>query len=66
MQTELDLSYPTIRNRLHEVIRAMGFEPRQEEPVEVDEGKRRSVLDDLDSGKITAADAMRALRGGEA
>ena len=27
METELGLSYPTIRNRLHEVIRTLGYEP---------------------------------------
>ena len=32
MEQELNLSYPTIRNRLHEVIRALGFEPGKDEP----------------------------------
>ncbi len=27
MEEELNLSYPTLRNRLFEVIRALGFEP---------------------------------------
>ncbi len=65
MEAELDLSYPTIRNRLHEVIRAMGYEPGKEESAEVNEEKRRSVLDDLDAGKISAEGAMRVLRGEE-
>ena len=65
MEDELKLSYPTIRNRLHEVIRALGFEPGKEEPVESDDEKRRSVLEDLDAGKINAEDAMRILRGEE-
>jgi hypothetical protein len=58
-------SYPTIRNRLHEVIRTLGFEPGREESPEVADDKRRSVLEDLDSGRIKAADAMRLLRGEE-
>ncbi len=58
-------SYPTIRNRLREVIRAMGYEPGKEESVELPDDMRRSVLDDLDTGKISAQDAMRRLRGGE-
>jgi hypothetical protein len=33
MEDELGLSYPTIRNRLHEVIRALGFEPGGEKPL---------------------------------
>ncbi len=58
-------SYPTIRNRLREVIRAMGYEPGKEETVELPDDMRRSVLDDLDTGKISAQDAMRRLRGEE-
>jgi hypothetical protein len=66
VEQEIGLSYPTIRNRLHEVIRAMGFEPGKDEAPEVSEEQRRSVLDDLETGKISVEDAMRALRGEEA
>lgn len=65
MEDELKLSYPTIRNRLHEVIRALGFEPGKEEAPEIDDEKRRGVLEDLDAGKISAEAAMRLLRGEE-
>ena len=65
MEQELGLSYPTIRNRLHEVIRALGFEPGKDEPVEVSPEKRSSVLEDLEVGKISADQAMRILRGEE-
>ena len=65
MEQEVGLSYPTIRNRLHEVIRALGFEPGKEETVEVSAEKRSSVLEDLEAGKISADDAMRILRGEE-
>lgn len=58
-------SYPTIRNRLREVIRAMGYEPGKEELIELPDDKRRSVLEDLDTGRISAQDAMRRLRGEE-
>jgi len=66
MEGELKLSYPTIRSRLNEVIRALGYEPNKEESVDVSEEHRRQVLEDLDSGKINAEDAMRLLRGEEA
>ncbi|MCC6299667.1 MAG: DUF2089 domain-containing protein [Anaerolineales bacterium] len=66
MEQELGLSYPTIRNRLHEVIRAMGYEPGKDEPVDVSPEKRSAVLADLDAGKISADDAMRILNGEEA
>jgi len=64
MEAELGLSYPTLRNRLQEVIRAMGYEPRPEDTVEATAEKRRTVLNDLDEGRISAEEAMRALREG--
>jgi hypothetical protein len=63
MEEELGLSYPTIRNRLHEVIRAMGYEPGKEDLLDLEDEKRITVLDDLNAGKISAEDAMRILRG---
>ncbi len=65
MEGELNLSYPTIRNRLHETIRAMGYELGKDESPDVSEEKRHSILEDLDAGKISAEDAMRMLRGEE-
>ena len=65
MEQELDLSYPTIRNRLHEVIRALGYEPGKDESVEVNAEIRSSAIADLEAGKITADQAMRILRGEE-
>lgn len=65
MEQELELSYPTIRNRLHEVIRALGFEPGKEEPIEISAEKRNEVLEELEAGRISADEAMRMLRGEE-
>jgi hypothetical protein len=65
MEQELGLSYPTIRNRLHEVIRALGYEPGKDEPIEISPDKRSAILADLEAGKISAEDAMRILRGEE-
>lgn len=65
MEQELNLSYPTIRNRLHEVIRALGFEPGRDEPVEVPQERRNAILEDLGAGRITAEEATRLLRGEE-
>jgi hypothetical protein len=66
MQEELSLSYPTIRNRLNELIRALGFEPGGEAPVGVTEEQRQRILQDLDEGKISADEAMRLLQESEA
>jgi hypothetical protein len=65
MEQEVGLSYPTIRNRLHEVIRALGFEPGKDEVSEISPERRNSVLEDLETGKISADEAMRILRGEE-
>ena len=65
MEQELGVSYPTIRNRLHEVIRSLGYEPGKDESVEISPEKRSTVLADLEAGKISADDAMRILRGEE-
>lgn len=65
VEQELGLSYPTIRNRLHEIIRALGYEPGKDESSEVDAEKRISVIAELEAGKITADQAMRMLRGEE-
>ncbi len=63
MESELGLSYPTIRNRLHEVIRALGYEPGKEESATVSDEERRRILEELDAGAITAEEALKALRG---
>ena len=65
MEEEMALSYPTIRNRLLEVIRALGYEPGKEEAAEPSDEKRRSVLEELDAGKISAEEAMHLLQGEE-
>lgn len=64
MESELSLSYPTIRARLIDVIRAMGYEPGKEEAPpapKVSEEQRKRVLEDLDAGQITAEQAMKLL-----
>lgn len=66
MEVELDLSYPTIRNRLHEVIRALGYEPGGEEPITgLTDVERQRILEDLDKGVISAEEAMRLLQESE-
>ncbi|MFQ5616450.1 MAG: DUF2089 domain-containing protein, partial [Anaerolineales bacterium] len=63
MEGELGLSYPTIRNRLHDVIRALGHEPGTEEETGLSEQERQRILEDLNQGKITAKEAMQMLSG---
>jgi len=65
MEDELKISYPTIRTRLHEVIRALGHEPRREESESLTPDVRKKVLQDLDSGQISFEEAMQLLQGGD-
>jgi len=60
VQDELKLSYPTVRNRLNDVIRALGYEVA--EPSMGGE-ERKSILSDLAEGKITAEEAVQLLKG---
>lgn len=72
LETELGVSYPTVRNRLNEVITALGGEKRAETspipepPVEVSPAgpprARKQILDDLAAGKLSPEEAMRLLR----
>ncbi|CAG0995348.1 hypothetical protein ANRL3_03081 [Anaerolineae bacterium] len=64
---ELGMPYSTIRARLTEVIRAMGFEPgtdlkEESASVSIAPEKRKAILDDLSTGKITADEAIKFLQ----
>ena len=63
LQEDLGLSYPTLRNRLHAVIRGLGYEPGQPESAEVSAEERRHVLEELERGVIDFDEAMRRLEG---
>jgi hypothetical protein len=64
MEEKIGLSYPTLRARLHELIRAMGYEVGQEEaPAGVSDEERRQILDDLAAGRISSQDAVKMLQG---
>lgn len=63
MESELGLSYPTVRNRLHDIIRALGYEPGKEEAAPTNEETRKRILAELDAGQITFDDAMAMLKG---
>jgi hypothetical protein len=59
---ELVLSYPTVRGRLHDLIRALGYDVSEEdEPLPEDE--RRSILDSLSKGKLSSDEALKRLSG---
>jgi len=61
VEEELGISSPTVVARLNEVVQAMGFEVRQEDTADL-AVRRQQILDELASGKLTAADAAGRLR----
>lgn len=63
MEGELGLSYPTIRSRLHDVIRTLGYEPGRDEPPAVDIPDRRRILEALNNGSLSFDEAMAILSG---
>ncbi len=71
LEEELKLSYPTLRTRLHEVIRAMGHEPGKDDGrddstragVFPSTPERQTILQELQDGEIDFDTAMTRLRG---
>ena len=61
VQEELGLSYPTVRSRLVDVIRALGYEARQER--ETGEEQRQEILERLARREISSEEAFRLLQG---
>ena len=57
VQKELEISYPTARNRLEDIVRSMGYEGAEPERSE-----SQKVLDMLETGEISAKEAMDMLR----
>jgi hypothetical protein len=62
VQDDLGLSYPTVRSRLDEVIRALGYEVGEEEE-EADEVQRQEILERLARKEISSEEAFRILQG---
>ncbi len=66
VESELGLSYPTVRNRLDDLLRALGFEVREDveaarETAE-DAERRRDVLERLRRGELSAEQAVKLLK----
>ncbi len=63
---ELGMSYPTVRSRLHDLIRALGYEVGEEEestPSSLPDEERRSILDALSKGTLSSEEALKRLSG---
>lgn len=62
VEQEIGLSYPAVRARLTEVIRALGYEVGESEKG-VSEETRQRILADVAAGKVSADEAIELLRG---
>lgn len=66
VEKELGVSYPTVRNRLDDLIHTLGFEVRDEVEAarEVPElgPRRREVLERLSRGELSAEQAIKLLQ----
>jgi len=56
---ELNLSYPTLRSRLNEIAKTLGY-PAEEEKLD-----KMEVLEKIEKGEITPQEAVKLLKGGE-
>ena len=65
VEQEIGLSYPAVRARLNDVIRALGYEVGETAPAGrgASEEVRREVLSELRAGKLSAEEALQILRG---
>jgi Uncharacterized protein conserved in bacteria len=59
VEKELGVSYPTVKNKLEDVANALGYksEPEPEIP-----GKKKEILDKLDSGELSVEQALDMLK----
>lgn len=59
MERELNISYPTVRNRLEQVVEALGY--KQEYTDSERSEVRQEILNQLDRGEITSEEALKRL-----
>ena len=63
MEKEMGLSYPTLRLRLQDIIRALGYSVGASAGAPISEAERSKILDRIAAGELTAEEAMELLEG---
>lgn len=58
VEKELNISYPTVRGKLDDVIISLGYEPST--PAKP-QANKREILDMLENGQITSEEAVRMI-----
>ncbi len=61
VEREMGISYPTVRNKLDEVIEALGYQP-EDSPDDNKAKKRKEILDSLENGEIHSQEAVEMLK----
>ncbi|MGM0436708.1 MAG: DUF2089 domain-containing protein [Bacillota bacterium] len=61
VEREMGISYPTVRNKLDDVIGALGYNA-EESPDDVTAEKRKEILDSLEKGEIDSKEAVELLQ----
>lgn len=59
IEKDLGISYPTVRRNLEQVIEALGYNAKVEEP----KVNKKDILDKLASGELTSEEALKQLKG---
>jgi len=64
VEKELGISYPTVKNKLEDAANALGYNnfPSYSYNGSDDTGRRREILDQLESGELTVEDALDMLK----
>src|SRR5690606_18570351 len=63
VEQEMGMSYPAVRARLNDVIRALGYEVGETDKDVVSDEQRRNVLQEVASGSLSAEEAIELLSG---
>lgn len=61
IEKELGISYPTVRNKLENVIEALGYNPKYP----TNNVNKKEILEKLSAGEITSEEALKLLKGEE-
>ena len=61
VEKELNISYPTVRSRLNDIVRALGYDLPNETP----QVNKKEIIYSLSKGEITYEEALKMLKDKE-
>lgn len=59
VEKELGISYPTVRNKLDDIIETLGYKVERDREYD---RKKNEILQKLENGEITSAEAIKMLK----